>query len=849
MESKLPRKNSSMRDAFDTRLYRLWVGSACLILTLTVSCSSETSPNLSNREDAGDLEKPAKDASKQKEAIATVDAAAPADTAEDSVPTSVSEADAAAAALDGSATAEMDASGNNADAGANDESAKSPDASRPVIGCANPGFTVLDISGFPSCNACQKARCVPSSLVTMAGSEKLGLCEDKKSKCVPDNYLATAGFFVLKRCSSLEGAEGRCVSSCIPEIREQKQRLPQDICDTDEKCAPCFDPLTGAETGSCRTSCDPGPTEPAVRFESCCKGRGSCVPDFVVEPKWRSSLGADTCAESDKVCIPNEFYDVHGFIPKTCAAAGGGEGRCLAECIPMVATQADRLVKSSCSEGSLCVPCFDPVTGVDTGACALSNDPGPTKPAYRFPECCGGLSMCIPGEIVPPDQQTLVGHDACAEPEQWCVPKAYVASEATPPAQCTSWKFAEGRCLPACLPQVAKDAERLDRDSCADGHLCVPCYDPITGQDSGACRLNGDPGPQSEPKRFTPCCGGRSVCVPEPAVVAKDRSRFAQGDCTEQGYLCVPTGMAQDPNGFIPPSCTSWNGAEGRCHPACLPEVVAQAPRIAQESCESGYLCVPCFDQITGEDTEACRAGADRPRARVVLFDKCCSRLASCVPERAVQPKDRPNLGKDSCTNEGELCLPDQMGLDPRGFVPPTCHSWGGGEGRCLPSCLPQLAANRQNLTQDSCIDGYVCSPCSDPLSGTATSACSVAGDTGPKESLYRFPSCCNSGGRERGMCLPRVLAGAQASTLQVDTCPSGQSADFVCAPDEKILDPNYRFPSCTTGALFGNGPGACLPDCMVSNVETLLLGQRTCQTGEVCAPCERNGEVTGACQ
>jgi len=68
---------------------------------------------------------------------------------------------------------------------------------------------------------------------------------------------------------------------------------------------------------------------------------------------------------------------------------------------------------------------------------------------------------------------------------------------------------AEGRCIPSCVPAIQAQASRLAQDDCTQaGTLCAPCYDPITGADTGACTQAGDaPVP----------AGGREGCAPSPS--------------------------------------------------------------------------------------------------------------------------------------------------------------------------------------------------------------------------------------------------------------------------------------------------------------------------------------------
>jgi hypothetical protein len=52
-------------------------------------------------------------------------------------------------------------------------------------------------------------------------------------------------------CTSIGGAEGRCLSVCIPQVGENAGILPDDGCQPGQRCAPCVHPLTNQETGAC----------------------------------------------------------------------------------------------------------------------------------------------------------------------------------------------------------------------------------------------------------------------------------------------------------------------------------------------------------------------------------------------------------------------------------------------------------------------------------------------------------------------------------------------------------------------------------------------------------------------
>ena len=112
--------------------------------------------------------------------------------------------------------------------------------------------------------------------------------------------------------------------------------------------------------------------------------------------------------------------------------------------------------------------------------------------------CCGELGSCVSELYLSSTVKQHLGHDRCLAP-MLCVPTAWLQDPTSPPSSCRAAGDVEGRCLPACLPQVAARATELDQDRCAAAHLCVPCYDPATGEDTQACRVEPDPGPAEPP--------------------------------------------------------------------------------------------------------------------------------------------------------------------------------------------------------------------------------------------------------------------------------------------------------------------------------------------------------------
>ncbi|UJR82853.1 Hypothetical protein I5071_49180 [Sandaracinus amylolyticus] len=734
--------------------------------------------------------------------------------------------------------------------GCGDDDGGSPDASTSFD--AGPGDAGSD-SGFACPNAmpppiapdllppcllegCIDAHCVPNSFVSEEQATLLANC-DEGSKCVPDPFIETTGEFLLATCRSVGGAEGRCVSRCIPQISEQADMLPEEGCQEGEECAPCYDPRTGESTGVCNLGCDPGPQEPPDMFMECCGGAGSCVPTDLVPEAQREQLGVDTCTEENTLCAPSALIDPTSQ-PDRCDSIAGVEGRCLPACLPAIGAQADRLSQGSCDAGELCAPCYDPTNGEDTGACRLNGDE-PEDPATTFDRCCGGIGACVPSTLVPEAQRSQLGTDTCEDEGTLCAPDALIAG--AEPTSCRSLGDAEGRCLPSCLPSIAEQADRLPQSTCTEAHLCAPCYDPISGEDTGACRLNGDM-PDEPANTFDRCCGGIGACVPSTLVPEAQRAQLGTDTCTDAGALCAPDSLIA---GTEPTTCRSIDDSEGRCLPACLPAIGAQADRLSQGTCDAGHLCAPCFDPISGDDTGACRLNGDMPDEPAYTFPNCCGGLGSCVPPELVSPAQRTQLDSTGCTAP-RLCAPDDF-TDPT-FRPMTCDSIAGAEGRCLPSCLPAVSSQGDRLPQSTCPATHRCAPCFDPITGAESGACRVNGDM-PSEPAFTFPNCCvHDTVGARGRCVPPELTTMeQQDALEVASraCAARDGVQQICVPNPFLANPSHEFAQCTP-PLSAENSGVCVPDCLVESWQLPLLQQRTCQTGERCAPCALAGNPPG---
>jgi hypothetical protein len=394
------------------------------------------------------------------------------------------------------------------------------------------------------------------------------------------------------------------------------------------------------------------PQDPSTLTECCPDvGGAHCVSDIPAELQ---AVAAE--CDGGGYCVPDPFISTGGvFTPLSCASIGGA-GVCLSLCIPAVAEQAPLLPQDVCGATEKCVPCISPLDDLPTGACEIAfscpgtgeggapgHDPGPAcdDPATceydlettcmgqpvadpaAFAACpsavCGSGGHCVPASLLPADQVDLLADcDATAK----CVPDALIETGGlfTPPT-CASVGGAEGRCLSACLPDVAGQAALLPTDICQTDERCVPCFDPFDGTDTGACTLSCDAGPTQPPKTFAKCCEdkGGGTCLPIRLVGAEAAEQLDAEECQEDleqaGSVCVPDALYQAHSQgelFNPMPCETGffaqlGGAseEGACLPDCIPEV-GNTFGVAQTDCEDGWGCVPCTDQ-NGEDTGACQ--------------------------------------------------------------------------------------------------------------------------------------------------------------------------------------------------------------------------------------------------
>jgi hypothetical protein len=620
----------------------------------------------------------------------------------------------------------------------------------------DPGPTQPPVT-FEHC--CEGAgRCIPNALISPADREGLARdsCEDASQMCVPAGLAEERAFAPARCVTSAFEAEGRCLPACLPAVASQANRLKQDGCDGGELCTPCFDPFTGASTHACTLGADRGPRTMPKTFESCCFGIGRCVPDRLLSKDERAQLGPDTCDDPDTACVPAELATSDGPGFRKCTVSSlRAAGRCVPECLPGAEKYADKFERDACPAHYLCLPCVDPLSGKSTELCDGSSEPeAPVRTSQQqrsnssepesgsepapdsaapvvFESCYHDLGKCVPNELLPADQVSRLERESCAGDAESCVPADWVTSDEFVPERCEAQRLhAEGRCLLSYLPQVAARASMLEPDGCSDWNVCVPCYDPISGESTGACELGADPGPSQPAQTFAECCGGLGQCVPAEYVPAELSSTFDAGDCAaERELLCVaPAQALTTPDDFKPAEChDATSGAEGRCLPACLPAVAGQAANLHASGCGAGFLCVPCYEPFEGRPTGACSIGADPgPSEPPHVLEGCCvtggKSLGVCLTPDLLPGMVSDQLVRGSCSAANALCVPRAIANRDGTSVEPfaACGS-GSSPGACLPSCfIDSLAASV--LSQSTCTSSERCAPC--VRNGAATGVC-----------------------------------------------------------------------------------------------------------------------------
>jgi hypothetical protein len=371
-----------------------------------------------------------------------------------------------------------------------------------------------------------------------------------------------------------------------------------------------------------------------------------------------------------------------------------------------------------------------------------------------------------------------------------------------------------------------------------------------------------------DPSGLEKCCAkgatGAAHCMPlDKTPASYQKSMEPCGGSA--GGACIPDALIKS-GGARPKDCETSRG-KGVCLSVCVPSVAAKKELLERGDCGGDEMCVPCISPLDNKPTGACDIGSGKSdddeckggtdggaaptppagggsalecpfKGPPVDFTKfpACAPGARCVPAAAVPEKQRGML--KSCESAG-LCVPEPMIATRGNYTAPTCNSVAGAEGRCLSTAIPLVADQASFLPQDSCAAAERCVPCTNPLTGEATPACTIGCDSGPKKPPTVAASCC--GGLAK--CLPSsAIPPSQRDSMNSDGCASAE----LCVPKDIG---NKKPQTCSASFFTGGGKGVCLSKCLEFGFfGNILIDQEDCTSADhVCVPCVRNGTPTNA--
>jgi hypothetical protein len=206
------------------------------------------------------------------------------------------------------------------------------------------------------------------------------------------------------------------------------------------------------------------------------------LPAQFVPPSQQGLLSACGSGATAGFCTPDNIIEAGGQVqPTSCTAFAGvpaSEGRCLSPCLKAVSSQPS--LEPCPNSPDKCAPCYNPITGVATGACSSSKCDSPQlTPPYVFPNCCfyNGTNQgrCVPKSQVPASDQGHLKQDECSTSNYMCVPNEMLPGGPGPSA-CTGW-YGKGSCFSSCIDiSVLGIPIGWALSSCIDGnHTCIPC--------------------------------------------------------------------------------------------------------------------------------------------------------------------------------------------------------------------------------------------------------------------------------------------------------------------------------------------------------------------------------------
>jgi len=260
---------------------------------------------------------------------------------------------------------------------------------------------------------------------------------------------------------------------------------------------------------------DPGGT--GTEGSPCCiLDTGVCTnPQQISDPVLARAYGHDSCS-SDLKCAPtlSALADASALgVFDSCRWQVGSrnlEGRCLPACFVQGHPLSEFLMQGTCREPLLCAPCFNPVDGTSTGACAVQPGDAPVDaPPSTFATCGAppaGTPPGPPGGICAPKDLVLQVENAAisfltqleCETGELCAPAVKVNDPSACFAQCESQaadllgdRYRPGGCVPSYVVALvaAAGVGQLAQGTCQDGELCAPCLNPLAGDAAtGACQ-------------------------------------------------------------------------------------------------------------------------------------------------------------------------------------------------------------------------------------------------------------------------------------------------------------------------------------------------------------------------
>lgn len=218
--------------------------------------------------------------------------------------------------------------------------------------CESP-HVKADLGSLKACGD-GKGHCYNNAKVPIAASQ-LPACEGDEV-CVPDKVLSANGT-KLKACTFfMEQKPGACVSLLLKDIKAHENELQKDVCDDNERCAPCINPLDGTDTHVCdetgvhEKDCVGGVDGSSA--ESCCHGAGVCSKLDAIPEDQRENMQRDACP-SQKVCAPAAMVD---GAPVKCDVLGV-PGVCLDVCFASMLRGTKQVMRGGCGITEICLPC------------------------------------------------------------------------------------------------------------------------------------------------------------------------------------------------------------------------------------------------------------------------------------------------------------------------------------------------------------------------------------------------------------------------------------------------------------------------------------------------------------